>query len=70
MGLTAAALEPEAIAGIAMHQPLSSLKEVIQTDKTINDAPEYFCFGLLEQFDLPHLTALVTPREVKVETGK
>ena len=70
MGLTAAALEPEAIGAIEMHQPLSSLKEVIQTDKTINDAPEYFCFGLLEQFDLPHLTALVAPREVQVEDGK
>ena len=66
MGLTAAALEPEAIAGIEMHEPLSSLKEIVQSDKAVNDAPEYFCFGLLEQFDLPHLAALVAPRVAKV----
>ncbi len=70
MALTAAALEPEAIARLEIHQPLSSLKEIIQTNKVVNDAPEYFCFGLLEQFDLPHLTAMVSPREVKNSDAK
>jgi hypothetical protein len=27
-------------------------------------APELFCFGLLESFDTPQLTALVAPRPV------
>jgi hypothetical protein len=70
MALTAAALEPEAISGLEVRQPLSSLKEIVQTNKVVNDAPEYFCFGLLEQFDLPHLTAMVAPREVKVVGSK
>lgn len=70
ISLTAAALEPEAIAGIELHEAMSSLKEIIQSDKVVNDAPEYFCFGLLEQFDLPHLAALVAPREVKVAGAK
>ncbi len=64
MALTAAALEPEAISRLEMQRPLSSLKEVIQSNKTVTEAPEYFCFGLLEQFDLNHLAAMVSPREV------
>jgi hypothetical protein len=70
MALTAAALEPEAITGVEMHESLSSLKDIIQSDKVVNDAPEYFCFGLLEQFDLPHLKALVAPREVNIADAK
>ena len=66
MALTAAALEPEAISRLEMHRPLKSLKEIVQSNKSVTDAPEYFCFGLLEQFDLPHLTAMVAPREVKI----
>jgi hypothetical protein len=68
--LTAAALEPEAIAGLELHQPLSSLKEIIQSNKGANEVPEFFCFGLLEQFDLPHLRAMVAPREVKISPAK
>lgn len=61
MALTAAALEPEAIAGLETHEAMTSLKEVIQSNKAVTDAPEYFCLGLLEQFDLPHLQAMISP---------
>ena len=70
MALTAAALEPEAIAGLTMHQPLSSLKEIVQGNKAVTEAPEYFCFGLLEQFDLPHLAAMVAPRDVNIRDAE
>ena len=64
MALTAAALEPQAISRLEMQRPQASLKEVIQSNKAVTEAPEYFCFGLLEQFDLNHLAAMVSPREV------
>jgi hypothetical protein len=70
MALTAAALEPEAIARLQMHRPLSSLKEIVQSNKAVTEAPEYFCFGLLEQFDLAHLSAMVSPRGVKTADAK
>jgi len=65
MALVAAALETKAIAGLELHGSLNSLKEIIEQDRTVDQMPEMFCFGLLEAFDLPQLTALVAPREVK-----
>ncbi|MEX2026390.1 MAG: acetylxylan esterase [Pirellulaceae bacterium] len=70
MVLTATALEPEAIARLEMHRPMKSLKEIVQSNKAVAEAPEYFCFGLLEQFDLTHLSAMVSPREVKTENAE
>lgn len=60
----AAALEEKAIAGLELRNPLSSLKEVIAKNVGVNQQPELFCFGLLEQFDVPQLRALVAPRPV------
>ena len=37
---------------VKLVRPLSSLREVIQRDMAVTDAPELFCFGLLEQFDM------------------
>jgi hypothetical protein len=47
-----------------MHQPMSSLKEPIEKDMEITAAPELFCFGLIEYFDMRRLQALVLPRPV------
>ena len=66
--MIAAALEPNAIAGLELHNAMSSLKEIIDRDLSAQEAPELFCFGLLEEFDIPQLTALVTPRPVKSTT--
>jgi hypothetical protein len=63
--LVAAALEEKAVAGAELHGALGSLKEVIEKDWTVDKQPEMFCFGLLEAFDVPQLTALVAPRKVK-----
>ena len=60
----AAALEEKAIAGLELRNPLGSLKEVITKNVGVNQQPELFCFGLLEQFDVPQLRALVAPRPV------
>jgi hypothetical protein len=58
IALVAAAVETGAIRQAKLVRPLTSLREVIQRDMTFVDAPELFCFGLLEQFDMPQLNAL------------
>lgn len=65
----AAALEEKAIAGLELRQPLNSLRELIEKNIGVNQQPELFCFGLLEQFDVPQLRALVAPRAVLIEAG-
>lgn len=60
----AAALEEKAIGSLELRQPLGSLKEVITQNIGVDRQPELFCFGLLEQFDVPQLRALVAPRAV------
>jgi hypothetical protein len=60
--LVAAALEPLAIAAVELYGSLGSLKEIIERDGTVDQAPEAYCFGLLEQFDIEQLAALVAPR--------
>ncbi|MSU51157.1 MAG: hypothetical protein EXS37_19060 [Opitutus sp.] len=62
--LVAAALEPGAIAGLEQQGAMLSLKEIITQDLSVDKRPEQFCFGLLAEFDIPQLTALVHPRPV------
>jgi hypothetical protein len=57
-GLVAAGLEPNAFAKLETVDCLSTLKQVLTDDRQFSEAPEYFCFGLLEQFDIPQLIAL------------
>ncbi|HUG92901.1 MAG TPA: hypothetical protein VML55_18815, partial [Planctomycetaceae bacterium] len=64
MALVAAGLEEQAIGGLELHESFGSLKEVIEQNKAVNEAPELFCFGLLEQFDVMQLAALAAPRPV------
>ena len=64
--LVAAALEPKAIASLELHDPLGSLKEIIEENRAIFDKPELFCFGLLEAFDVRQLAALTAPRSIKL----
>ena len=62
--LVAAGLEEKAIGRLELHDSLKSLKEVIQQNWAVNQKPELFCFGLLEEFDVQQLTALASPRPV------
>jgi len=64
IALVATAVESGAIRELKMHQPMNSLKEPIEKDMEITAAPELFCFGLLEYFDMQRLKALVAPRPV------
>ena len=64
IALVAAAVETGAIRDLKLVRPLSSLREVIERDMTVVEAPELFCFGLLEAFDIPQLSELVKPRPV------
>lgn len=64
--LVAAALESRAIAAVTLRQPLGSLKEVLERDWPVTEAPELFCFGLLECCDVRQLAALVAPRPLQL----
>jgi hypothetical protein len=61
--LLAAAAEPS-IARIELNEALSSLRDVIAKDWTMDKTPEMFCFGLLAEFDLKEIEAMVAPRKV------
>lgn len=67
IALVAAALEPKAVGGLTLVKPLGSLKELIESSKDYAQAPELFCFGLLESFDLKQIAALVAPRTLRLE---
>jgi dienelactone hydrolase len=67
IALVAAAMETEAIGELKLHQAMTSLREPIERDMEVSAAPEWFCFGLLEWFDVKQLMALVAPRPVSNE---
>jgi dienelactone hydrolase len=53
----AAALDKQAISTVQTHDAFSSLKTVIEKNMAVDKAPELFCFGLLESFDLAQIEA-------------
>ena len=53
-----AAVQTEAIQSVTLHDPMTSLKEVITENRGANHLPEMMCFGLLEAFDLKQIEAL------------
>jgi hypothetical protein len=64
--LVAAALEDRAVGRLELHGTLGSLKEVIEQNRSVDQMPEMFCFGLLEAFDIAQMLALVAPRPAVV----
>lgn len=62
--LVAAGIETKAVAAVELHGALGSLKEMIEKNQNVQQTPEMFCFGLLEDFDILQLAALATPRPV------
>jgi dienelactone hydrolase len=64
--LVAAGLEEKAIQGVELRGSLGSLKEAIERQTAYASAPEIFCFGLLEAFDIRQLAALSAPRPVRL----
>lgn len=67
MALVAAAVEPAAIQALTAKDSFQSLKEILGRDIRVDQAPELFCFGLLEWFDVPQIAALVKPRTVSLQ---
>ena len=65
--LIAAALEAKPVARVSLGEAMGSLREVLERDLTAEKFPELFCFGLLESFDVPQLTALAGPGRVAAE---
>lgn len=63
--LVATALEQTAIESVELHDSYDSLKQVIERNMGVNQAPDLFCFGLLEQFDIAQLWGLASPDRVK-----
>jgi len=71
VALVCAGCAPESLQSIAMHKPLGSLKEIIEQNKTVDQMPELFCFGLLEKCDLRQLAALAAPATLQlIEPGE
>lgn len=68
IALCAAAVGPASIAELKLHGSFGSLNEIIELNQGVNEAPELFCFGLLERFDIRQLTALCVPRKIRFET--
>jgi hypothetical protein len=64
--LVAAALETQTIGDLEIRQAPGSLKEPIESTTPFDKAPDRFCFGLLEGYDLAQLVALAAPRKVVV----
>jgi hypothetical protein len=64
VALAAAGLEEKAISSLELHGAFKSLKDIIDRNLGVPDGPELFTFGLLERFDIPQLSALVSPRPV------
>jgi hypothetical protein len=61
IGLVTRALNPQQISVVEENQPLSSLKDVIHGNYSVEQAPELFCAGLLEITDLAQLRELANP---------
>ena len=57
--------ESKAITSLTLHDALGSLKEVIEREMAMNTAPELMCFGLLHDFDILQIAALVAPRNLE-----
>jgi hypothetical protein len=64
--LVAAGIEPISIGRLELHDGYGSLKELIEQNRGVNQAPELFTFGLLGEFDIKQLIALAAPRPVQL----
>ena len=64
--LIAAALEADAISAVRLEEPFRSIAEIIERDLDARQAPELFCFGLLEAFEVEDIRRLIMPRRVEM----
>jgi hypothetical protein len=64
IALVASALSRTAIDAVETYRSPASLRELIEQNKGMNEIPEALCFGLLKEFDITQLAAMVAPRPV------
>ena len=57
-------LSPPRLAARRYPAALASLKQLLEEDKTVEELPELFAFGLLAEFDVRDLVAMAVPRPV------
>jgi len=62
--LVAMVIEPTAIDAVEVTGALESLRQLIDEDKTVEQLPELFAFGLLADFDVPQIVAMSAGRTV------
>ncbi len=67
LALCACALYNDKVESVSIENYPESLKKLIEEHTDYEQRPALFCFGLLEQFDMPELAALCSP--VKIEMG-
>jgi dienelactone hydrolase len=67
LALCACALYNDKVESVSVENYPESLKKLIEDHTDYEQRPALFCFGLLEQFDMPELKALCSP--VKIELG-
>jgi hypothetical protein len=65
IGLVASNLEPDKISHIVQHDVKWGLADVIKNNQSFEQAPELFCFGLLEQFDSDRLVQVAGAGRVR-----
>ena len=70
MALLAAVVEPDVIASLYLRQPMSSLKQVIEENWSVDQHPEVFCFGLLKVTDVPILITAIAPRKIRIQSAE
>ncbi|MFQ3649614.1 MAG: hypothetical protein SNJ75_04725 [Gemmataceae bacterium] len=64
IALAAAAVDEKAIGSVELQGSWATLRQVLEENRTMQQTPEVFCFGLLEKADLLHLAGLVAPRKL------
>lgn len=64
--LVAGGMDENTFGAVELIAPLGSLKDPLEQKILYQQAPELFCFGLLESFDVRQLAALCAPRPVRL----
>jgi dienelactone hydrolase len=64
VSLVAAALEPEALAEIVVHDGMTSLRHLLEKPVEFQEAPDLFCLDLYKEFDLDRLAEIAKPTKL------
>ena len=65
--IAASSIYNDRVASVDIKNCPKTLKKLIEDHTDYEDRPVLFCFGLLEQFDIPELIALCSPIKMKIE---